>query len=421
MHALIKILKGEFHSYTAKQTYLLYTSQLLGMLLSGFTYYLLAKHLSKEAFGDRELILKIVTFMLNFFEFGIFTAGSRLLAIERNRQVERQIVSGLMFIGLGIALSFAVVLMLLGLFIDTLFKTNQDLTLIVVCFSLPLSFSVFTFFFQLIYQGTNEILKLSFFNFVPRFGHVVLLVAWLLFDELTLLTSLSLYSIVTVVVTLALILKASPSLQAWKACKAILINETKQYGLPVYLGRLIGMTAYNLDSLILATCFGSNAVGNYAIMMFFVTPISAFSDAFLSASFKRMAGHRKISKDVYWINFLGLAGLTTAYFFIGPSVFGLVFQKYRESLLLMYPLAVAMLITGLTKPYNAFLSIMGEGKKLQGTAIALAISSTLLNFSLIPAFAEIGAALASVCVVTINLIVHIILYKLSIREKEYVS
>lgn len=421
MKTLIKILKDELNSYTAKQTYLLYASQISVMLLGAFTYYLLTKYLSKEEFGDRELIFKVVSFLLSFFEFGIFTAGSRLLAIEQNKQVERQIVSGLMFIGLIIAFFFAMTLVLLGLFIDTLFKTNQDLTLIVACFSLPLSLSAFITFFQLIYQGTNEILKLSFFIFAPRFGHVVLLTAWLLFDELTLLTSLSLYSIVTVTVTLALILKASPSLQAWKECKTVLMNETKQYGLPVYLGRLVGMTSYNLDSLILAAYFGSNAVGSYAIMMFFVTPISAFSEAFLSARFKRMAVNQKIPADVYWINFLGLAGLTTAYFFIGPLVFGLVFQKYRESLLLMYPLAVAMLITGLTKPYNAFLSIKGEGKKLQGTGIALAISSILLNFSLIPALAEMGAALASAGAVTINLFVHIVLYRLSIKEKQYVG
>lgn len=415
MKAAIKIFKEGFNTYTAKQTYLLYASQLSVMLFGALTYYLLTKHLSKEEFGDRELILKITTFLLSFFEFGIFTAGSRLLAIERDKRAERQLVSALMFIGLGIALCFAATLSLVGLFADALFKTNQDLTLIIIGFSVPLSFSVFTTFFQLTYQGTNEILKLSFFNFALRFGHLALIGIWLLFEELTLLSSLSLYSFATVVVTLSLILKAAPSAQAWREQKAILIEETKRYGFRVYLGRLIGMAAYNLDSLILAAYFGSTAVGNYAIMLFFVTPISAFSEAFLSASFKRMAGEQKIPAKVYWINSLGLAGLVGTYLFLGAFVFEFLFQKYQESLPLMYPLAATMVMTGLTKPYNAFLSIKGEGKKLQATAIALAVSSLLFNFLLIPTLAEMGAALASLSAVAINLIFHIVLYS-SVRE-----
>jgi len=412
----LKIFREGFSTYTAKQTYLLYVSQISVMLFGALTYYLLTKNLTRESFGDRELIIKVVTFLSSFFEFGVFTAGSRLLAIERDRNRERQIVSGLTFAGLFISLCFAAVLALMGIFIDILFKTSQDLSLIMAVFSLPLSLSLFSIFFQFIYQGTNEIIKLSFFNFALRFAHFILLALWICIADLTLVTSLVLYSLAVNGITLLLIWKASPSITAWKEYRAILINETKNYGFRVFIGRLIGMATYNLDSLMLAAYFSSTAVGNYAIAMFYVTPIAAFSEAFLSASFKRLSDEPKIPKKIYWINSLGLLGLITIYMIIGEFIFEILFQKYRESAGLIYPLAATMLIVGLTKPYNFFLSVKGEGKKLQNTAVALAIASIAFNIVLIPTFAETGAALASLASVLVSFVAHLIFYDSSVRE-----
>jgi len=418
MKAALKIFKDGFSTYTAKQTYLLYAAQISVMIFGALTYYLLTKNLSKESFGDRELVIKIVTFLSSFFEFGVFTAGSRLLAVERDKQRERQMVSGLMFVGLCISLLFAAAIALTGLFTNALFKSSEDLSLVMAAFSVPLSLSLFATFFQLVYQGTNEIIKLSFFNFALRFGHFALLVLWIWVAELTLVAALALYSLAIVGVTLALVWKSAPSMAAWKDHRAVLLYETKRYGFRVFIGRLVGMATYNLDSLMLAAYFSSMAVGNYAIVMFYVTPIAAFSEAFLSASFKRLADEPKIPSKIYWINSLGLLSLIAVYVMVGEFFFELVFQKYRQSANLIYPLAATMFIIGLTKPYNVFLSVKGEGVKLQRTAISLALSSIAFNFLLIPPFAEMGASLASLASVSVNFIVHVIFYRLFLGANE---
>ncbi|MCS6988373.1 MAG: oligosaccharide flippase family protein, partial [Chloroherpetonaceae bacterium] len=380
-------------SPAARQTYLLYASQLSQMLFGALTYLVLSNHLSRETFGDRELVIKIVTFTLSFFEFGIFFSGARLLAHQKDKAEETRLMSALVFVGCVICVAYALFLMAIAPLTDALFKTHQSVASVLAMFSFPLSLSLFGFsFFQFLYQGANQILKLSFLNFAIRFAHLASILAWLFFAPLDLTSALALHSLSIASVTGVLIAKAKPSLAAWRAHRGEILTETKRYGRDVFIGHLVGQACANLDAMLLGAFFDSVAVGAYALALFFVAPISAFSEAYSAASFKRLAERSEIPNGVHFANLAGLLALASAYLFAGDWAFRTLFPKYAEKSVLAYPLVAAMVISGLTKPYNAFFRVKGEGKIFNRVALIYALASFVANALLIPFFAETGAA-----------------------------
>lgn len=112
----------------------------------------------------------------SFFEFGILTAGARLLAIQPDKARERHLFSLLLSIALGLLLLFALFLFATSFFVNALFQTSQPIGTTLALFSLPLAFIVFKIYFQLLYQGTNEMLKLSFYNAAVQTIFLALLV-----------------------------------------------------------------------------------------------------------------------------------------------------------------------------------------------------------------------------------------------------
>jgi O-antigen/teichoic acid export membrane protein len=410
MKSILKSLRNGLATPTARQTYLLYASQLSFFALGAVAQLILTANMSKESFGDQALVKNIVTFLSVFFEFGILTAGSRLLALRRGKENERGLVSALLMFGILLTVAFVVVIGLAGFVTDSLFNTGESVRLVLWVFAVPLSLLTFKFLFQLIYQGTNEILKMSFYNFAVQAGYVALLAASLAVTPLTLWNTLAAYSLALTSITIFLIWKGKPSWKNLLLHKAEILAETKAFGIVLYFGRVVSVLTYSLDSIMLAAYHSSTNVGRYNIMTFFVTPIAAFSDAFQVAIFKKLSDEKTIPAKVFLINSLWLVGIGLVYVIIGKIIFLFFFPKYAESLSLLYPLVATMIFQGLTKPYNYFLSVKGEGRYLRGTAITVAVANVVFNVLLIPPFAEIGAAYASLASVTVNYAAHLFFY-----------
>jgi len=405
-------LKSKFGTPTAQQTYLLYASQLLQMLFGAMTYILLSANLSKETFGDREMVVRVTTFFLSFFELGVFFSGARLLARQRDKAQERRLFSALVFIGGILCIVYALFLIAIAPLIRLLFNSHQDISQMLIWFALPLSLSLYVFvFFQFLYQGTNEILKLSFLNFAFRFGHVILLFLWLSVESLTLESSLMLYAVSIVGVVAVLVVKARPS---WKACRENwqeIRAEVMTYGRYAFVGYFIGQACGNLDTMFLGAFFDSTAVGVYALALFYVAPISAFSEAYTAVGFKRLSQEELIPKKVHQVNTIGLCGLAMLYLVIGVPLFKIIFPKYADDAFLIYPLTLAMVILGLSKPYNAFFRAKGDGKAFQRATLIYAVTSAINYLWAIPLFSVTGAAIAAIASSSVNYIVHRYFYR----------
>ncbi len=82
---------------------------------------------------------------------------------------------------------------------------------------------------------------------------------------------------------------------------------------------------------------------------------------------------------------------------------------------LVLPLALAMMVRGVTTVYNSFLSAHARGRELRNAAAVLTISNVVLNLALIPPFGALGAAWASFLALVLNFLAHVVYYRQSVK------
>ncbi|MGQ9806203.1 MAG: lipopolysaccharide biosynthesis protein [Chlorobiales bacterium] len=398
-------------SYLVRQTLLLYGSQLVMTGFGVLAYILMARKMTKEDFGDREVIMKLAVFASGFFEFGILTAGARLLAIQSEKRRERELFSLMLSIALGLLVLFALFLFVASFFVDSIFQTSQPIGTTLALFSLPLAFIVFKIYFQLLYQGTNEMLKLSFYNASVQVLFLTFLMILWWQERVTTFFVIAVYSFSSCAVALFLIAKGKPSIAAFGEFKAALWEEIKRYGAKFYVGRTLAVLTQNLDSMLLAALFTSVNVGVYAVMVFFVSPMQMFSDAYLVVRFKKLSSLEAIPSSLFNANAAVLLAIAVMYLLAGQWIFEWVFPKYREHTMLLYPLLFATLINGLSKPYNYFFAAKGLGDVLLRVGLAFTASNLLMDFLLIPNYAETGAAMAMLISMIVLWAVQVYLYQ----------
>ncbi len=406
-------------SYLVKQTLWLYGSQLVMTGFGVLAYLLMTREMTKEEFGDRELIMKLAVFGSVFFEFGILTAGARLLAIQPDKARERHLFSLMLAIALVLLGLFALFLFAASFFVDALFQTSQPIGTTLALFSLPLAFIVFKIYFQLLYQGTNEMLKLSFYNAGVQTIFLVLLVGLWWQARVTTFFVVAAYSLSSCAVTLLLIVKGKPSFAAFEMFRDDLRKEIRQYGAKFYIGRTLAVLTQNLDSILLGALFTSVNVGVYAVMIFFMSPIQMFSDTYLTVRFKKLSSLDAVPVSLLRANAVVLCAIALLYLSVGQWIFEWVFPKYREHTALLYPLLFAILVNGLSKPYNYFFAAKGMGDVLLHVAIVFTASNLAMNFLLIPNYAETGAAVAMLISSTVLWTIQVFLYR--IKKKEATS
>lgn len=404
-------------SRTAKQTIALYISQIGGMFFGVLFTIINTRLLTKAEFGTLNFYIQILTFVALIFEFGYFSAGSRLIATEKDFKKERELIGALYFIGSIISLLYIFVLLIFSFFVDDLFKSNvRSLILIGLIPSLAFPFQ---FLIQLIFQGSNEVLKLSIFTLLPRLLYFVFIGVAYLLSYFNLLSTALLYTLSFFIATIVTVKISKPSLQNFNIHLKKIIKETKEYGLKVYFGRVTGMIGYQSNILLIQYFAREMEVANFSLINFFTTPISVFSRSLCTSLFKGFANQDRIPSRVFRINFIWLITVSLIYILMGDLVLELLFsKKYSEAIPLILPMVFANFFMGAFQPYNFFLSAKGKGTYLLKTATSFSIYTLLLNFLLIPFYQAEGAAYATLISIFINFLIHYYYYRKTIEEKK---
>jgi len=157
-------------------------------------------------------------------------------------------------------------------------------------------------------------------------------------------------------------------------------------------------------------------VGVYAVMIFFISPMQMFSDTYLTVRLKKLSSLEVIPVSLLKANAIVLCAIAVLYLSVGQWLFEWVFPKYREHTALLYPLLVATLFNGLSKPYNYFFAAKGMGDALLRVALVFTASNLAMNFLLIPNYAETGAAVAMLISSSVLWAVQFFLYRRKQKE-----
>jgi len=214
--------------------------------------------------------------------------------------------------------------------------------------------------------------------------------------QVTLLTAFVAYAATTTLTCVLLLARASYGATATDRGVGILRRARRAYGQSVWIGRVVSTGGFILDTPILGFACSPQAVGYYSMTKSVCNPFGVLAATFSRTMFRSMAVLRSIPRTVQggiWAFNLAGGLLLVA---LGPLVAHRLYGADQDTLLLPVRLqAIAAAITGIYSIYNTYLGARGCGDALRRGGIAFGLLAVLVNFTLIPLLAEVGACIGN--------------------------
>ena len=388
------MFKNLFASKVAKQTLFLFIAQIFGMVVGFVSNMLLAKQMGATNFGIYSLSLAIITFISIFFEFGYFSSASKMLANNHDINLEKKIFGTSIIIACVLSAFFIVFALVISFLLGKIFSDEIGRIIRISSF-ISWSF-VIPFFMELILKGSNHIGYLAGFNIFSKILFVAFLSLLFIFESLTPLNALLSFSLSYAVAFAIYAYMLRPNFSGFFEILGAINSENKRYGMHVYVGRVIDVSTYNIDRLLIGYFMGSKDVGFYGLANSMATPINSLSNAMSSTMFKTLANSSKIPPAVLKAN---LAWVFLA--FVLANILGYLIinfylkEEYSNVLLLLLLMSIAVCFQALYQPYNAWINGHGYGKELKKANIKMTIMTALSSILLVPTMGAIGACVSS--------------------------
>jgi O-antigen/teichoic acid export membrane protein len=403
-----------FRNKTASQTALLFGAQVLNVLFGVLVNGANTRLLSVEEFGIFSFVTATILFVALFFDFGVFTSGSRLVALAKQRQDERECVGGLFSITMVIGVGLSGVLFLVSFLIDGLFATKIGYLLLMLS---PLV-AVFPFqtLLMFIFRGNNQIGKLALYTFLPRAVYfVAVLLAWRFFG-FSLIISLYLYVLTLVVATAVIMAALKPSFRHMRNQIRLILRETREYGLNVYAGAIVDVFTRGTDKLLISYFIGAIPVGYYSIASMLASPISMVSTSLATSIFKDLTDKEKIPREYKVANLAILLLSGVGLIVLSPYIVTFVFtDKYLAALSVIPILTLSGVFNGMSQLYNAYFAAHRLGAYLRNTSILTSSFNLVGNFILISKIGMMGAAVSSLLTFFLTYTINIFYYRKALR------
>ncbi len=392
---IIQNIKGIVKNKLFKQTTFLYTAKILVILFGFIIMPIITRHLGPEKYGIFAFVLTLINFIALFFDFGIFPAGSRFIALEKNKDKSKELIGSLIILTIFISISLFIIYFVLSFFVDSLFNIQVNLILRII--SIFAAILPFQYLVQLICQGANEIYKMSYFELISKFWYLIGILIFInLFSlNVTLILIINLTGII--LSSLLILKKLHPSFSNIKNTVAIIWKETKTYGKNIYIARIAATSTYELDKLVISFFINTVTVGFYNLAIIATSPMTLMSVAFSTSLFKKFAHYKNIPKKIFYYNFLWLLICIIGIFLFGKHIIiFLLTEKYLAVVPIMLILSFAAFFQGMYQPINMFLSARGKSIILRKIAFIFSGVNIIGNILVVPIWGAIGAAIVSV-------------------------
>lgn len=391
---LLKEVKNDLFCKTGKQTSMLYSSQILVLLLGVFTGAINTRTLGPEGYGLLSFYVAITSFILLFFNFGIFSSSGYLVAHEKDEKKKKELFGASIICTFTIGILYSLAILAASFFIDDLFKTQIGWILRYTSILL-LAFPSTALITQLS-KGSNKIGILSIFNILPK---IIYLIGILLLLKIIKPD----YSYFAVIYSLSIFISCLLAIASFKPAfsniaKSIgeIIQTTKTYGFYTYIGMIADQSSYQLSSILIPLFFGTTNLGFYALGVTICSPMAGLSQSLSISMFKDFAHLKKIPKKVLYYNAAWLIFCVIFLLVFGELIISTIFTKDFLPVLPLIPfLALAYMFNGLCQPYHTFLGAKGKGLWLMNRSFFMAAVSIIANILLIPLYGNLGAAVAA--------------------------
>ncbi|MEK6571930.1 MAG: oligosaccharide flippase family protein [Bacteroidota bacterium] len=407
-------MKALFAKKATRQTLVLFLAQVANVLLGVAVTGLNARALSVEEYGFFSFALVIIIFVAWFFDFGLFSAGSRIVALAREKSEERKIVGALIILCFVLGIGLSLVLIVISFFIDSLFRSNIGGVLLVLS---PLV-AVFPFqtMFVGVLRGSNDIGKLAAYTILPRLLYLGAILVVMKVFALTLTVTLVLNVATLLAATVFIAAASRPIFQGWREHVGRILTETRQYGMHIYSGTIVDNLTFGSDKILISYFLGTVAVGFYSVAQTLTMPISLMSRSLATSVFKDFTTYERIPLKLNFVNFLWLVGAGMVLVLLSDFLIVKIFTgKYLDALTVVPLLTLATIFTGLNQLYHGFLMAHRQGQYVRNMSIASSSVNVIGNVVLIQEFGLKGAALSAVLTYVLNYVMNLYYYQKTVN------
>jgi O-antigen/teichoic acid export membrane protein len=395
---------------TTRQVGMLFSAQ-TGAMLAGFVVSLIqARWMDPSEMGRFAFCITVVIITSIFFEFGVFSAGARVLALEQDAEAQRRALGALVLMTAAISLAFSLFIAAAAVPVDMFF--NKDVRWLLVATAALAFFQPFQFFIEQACQGLNRIRLLSAFNLLMSGSYLLLLIGFALAHRLTAGVALGAYLGGIAIATIWMIVRLRPSFHGMSRYMRLTMSEARGYGLNLYLARITGIISARSDQLVIAKLLtGTAPLGIYAIVQKFGNPIAMMSRSLAVTRFRAFASLNNIPSRIIKWNVCLLIASSLALVVAGPLAIKIAFPKYIEGAPLILPFAVMNLFVGLYQPYNYFLASHGRGAEIRNAVFVVTVASVGGLIVTVPRLGITGAAWTGAAAMALDYTLHLYYYQ----------
>jgi O-antigen/teichoic acid export membrane protein len=378
-------LLGQSAAFTAGSVAILALGALGKVILAG--------HLKPRDFGAYAFATSLLAFAALFFEFGAFTPAARRMAHARDG-ARAELAGASLAIFLPIGAAFCLSTFALSFLASPVFGVNAGAALRAVA---PLAFAyAFTAAASQLAQGSDRVATYTAASLVGQILFVAMLAAVAAWGRLTVTTSLVINTVGILMGLVGFVAALRPRFDHLRMHVRAILRDVREWGLHMYVGRVLSVGTYNMDTLMVAAFTDAKAVGWYvlagALAQASGLPVVGLGSALFSPLARATRLEWRWLGIAWGFGALGVVGVAV----LAPVAVDLLFSSsYHPVVRLALPLALAQAVRGVTSVYNTFLSAHGHGRELRTCGIVLTGSNLVLNFALIPPFGALGAAWAS--------------------------
>jgi len=389
---------------------MLFSAQTVSMFAGFFASIIQARWMEPAEMGRFAFCLSIVVVTSLFFEFGVSSAGARVLALAQDAREQRQALGGLALMTFVISIGFAVFIACAGTAIDSVFDKDVRWLLIGTA---PLAlFLPFQLFIEQSCHGLNQIRRLSVFQLLMSGTNLLALTVLIAAGRLNAGTALGAYLVGAGVAAVWTLTRMRPSFSGALHYMKLALRETRGYGFNLYLARISGIASSRADQLAIGYFFANPAVlGIYAIAQKFSNPIAMMGRSLAVTRFRTFAQLTSVPARINRWNAVALLGAAIALVLFGPLVLKFVFPKYSSAAALLIPFATMNFFVGLFQPYNIFLASHGRGAELRNIVLIVGVATIAALIVTVPRFGVSGAAWTGAASMALDYVLHLYYYR----------
>ena len=382
------------HSKTAKQTAILFGSQIIMVAIGFGIKTIQTKYLGPEAYGLYAFFSSFTGFTVLFFRFGLFSSLQVLLAENKNPLLEKELFGLGFTLNLITGIIFALFIWGTSFYIDQWFTTQigsilrvlAPFTIILPTRSLLSAMTI----------GSNKVQILPIYDNVSKLFFVISLLLLSYTGNLTIYKTI-LFNLLTLIIGLGVVFRQfQPRFKNISQNSRLLWDKTKSFGFKFYIGSTANQSTFKLDEIAIVYFINTTTNAFYSLANVIASPIIMGSQALSNALFKDFTTQEKIPKKVFIYNTIWLITSVVILFFISNTLVQTLFgDQYKLVASYTTGISIALFFQGLYQPFN-FLSAKSKGKEIRNVAFIEAAINLIGNLILIPFIGVIGAIYTSI-------------------------